>query len=69
MHRGWGQYGSHALDMVWVLAYRIEDGRIREARNIAQDQAAAADFFWKVWGERLSPLPGRITAAPDPIAG
>jgi len=29
-----GHYEDLQLDMVWVMAYRIENGRIREVRNL-----------------------------------
>ncbi len=41
LHRGWGHYGELSLDIIWVLAYRIEAGRIKEVRNFAQDSHAA----------------------------
>lgn len=63
LHRGWGERGDLSLDLVWVLAYRIEDGRIKEVRNFAQDQHAADAFFWGVWSERLRPLPERLVPA------
>jgi len=61
VHRGWGEYGEAKLDMNWVLAYRIRDGKISEVQNFAADQHAADLFFWRVWGERLRPLPDRLS--------
>ncbi|MFC5758826.1 nuclear transport factor 2 family protein [Rhizobium sp. GCM10022189] len=59
MHRGWSnREGGANVDTVWVLAFRIEDGKIREARNFAFDQAAADSFFWRTYP--LKPLPERL---------
>lgn len=59
MHRGWSKReGEPNVDTVWVLAFRIEDGKIREARNFSFDQAAADAFFWKTYP--LKPLPERL---------
>jgi hypothetical protein len=60
VHRGWGEYGEHKVDMNWVLMYRIENGRIKEVQNFAADQHAADLFFWNVWGEELKPVPERL---------
>ncbi len=55
MHRGWSnREGEPNVDTVWVLAFRIEDGKIREARNFSFDQAAADAFFWQAYP--LKPL-------------
>jgi hypothetical protein len=43
-----------------VLVYRIEQGRIQEVENFAADQHAADLFFWRVWGNELAALPGRL---------
>lgn len=59
MHRGWSnREGQANVDTVWVLAFRIEDGKIREARNFSFDQAAADAFFWQAYP--LKPLPERL---------
>lgn len=59
MHRGWSNRDGEAnVDTVWVLAFRIEDGKISEARNFAYDQAAADSFFWHAYP--LKPLPERL---------
>jgi ketosteroid isomerase-like protein len=59
MHRGWSNREWQAnVDTVWVLAFRIEDGKIREARNFSFDQAAADAFFWQTYP--LKPLPERL---------
>ncbi|TCL71292.1 nuclear transport factor 2 family protein [Rhizobium sp. BK251] len=59
MHRGWSnREGASNVDTTWVLAFRIEDGKIREARNFAYDQAAADSFFWHAYP--LKPLPSRL---------
>jgi ketosteroid isomerase-like protein len=63
VHRGWGEYGEATLDMNWVLAYRIRDGKIAEVQNFAADQHAADLFFWRVWGNSLKPLPDRLADA------
>ena len=63
VHRGWGEYGEATLDMNWVLAYRIRDGKIAEVQNFAADQHAADLFFWRVWGDSLKPLPDRLADA------
>ncbi len=65
-HRGWGAYGDHALDILWCLLYRIEDGRIIEVVNFAEDQHEADAFFWAVWGEDLVPIQERIRGGSDP---
>lgn len=59
MHRGWSNRdGGANVDTVWVLAFRIEDGKISEARNFSFDQAAADAFFWQAYP--LRPLPERL---------
>jgi predicted SnoaL-like aldol condensation-catalyzing enzyme len=60
VHRGWGEYGEHKVDMNWVLTYKIENGRIKEVQNFAADQHAADLFFWNVWGTELKPVPERL---------
>ncbi|MFT7838689.1 nuclear transport factor 2 family protein [Saccharothrix sp. BKS2] len=45
LHRGWST-NPEGLDITWALAFRIEDGRIAEAVNFAQDQNAADTYFW-----------------------
>ncbi len=60
VHRGWGEYGEHKVDMNWVLVYQIENGRIKQAQNFAADQHEADQFFWKVWGDELKPVPARL---------
>lgn len=58
MHRGWSNREVDNVDTIWVLAFRIEHGKIREARNFSYDQAAADTFFWQVYP--LKPLPERL---------
>ena len=59
MHRGWSNRDGQAnVDTVWVLAFRIEDGKIKEARNFSFDQAAADAFFWQTYP--LKTLPERL---------
>jgi len=59
MHRGWSnREGLDNVDTIWVLAFRIEDGKIREARNFAFDQSAADRFFWQAYP--MKPLPDRL---------
>jgi len=58
VHRGWGATDAAAVDQIWVLYYRIEDGRIAEVVNFASDQAQADDFFWRSYP--LAPLPDRL---------
>ncbi|UIY29834.1 hypothetical protein LZK73_02970 [Neorhizobium galegae] len=58
MHRGWSNRDGANVDTVWVLAFRIEDGKIKEARNFSYDQAAADSFFWQAY--QLKPLPDRL---------
>lgn len=61
VHRGWSVRGDGSdIDLVWVLVYRIEDGRITEARNFVSDQAAADTFFLNA--HPLAPLPDRLAA-------
>ena len=48
MHHGWSNRDGQAnVDTVWVLAFRIEDGKIKEARNFAYRLGAAEAFFWQ----------------------
>jgi len=59
MHRGWSNLEAKAnVDTVWVLAFRIADGKIKEARNFSFDQASADTFFWQAYP--LKPLPDRL---------
>ena len=59
MHRGWSNLeGQQNVDTIWVLAFRIEDGKIAEARNFSYDRAAADSFFWATYP--LKPLPDRL---------
>jgi len=59
MHRGWSnREGGADVDTIWVLAFRIEHGKIQEARNFAFDQAAADSFFWRAYP--LKPLRERL---------
>lgn len=46
--------------MLWVLLYRIVDGRIAEVDKFAGDQHAADAFFTKVWQPRLRPVQERF---------
>ncbi|MGW0517621.1 nuclear transport factor 2 family protein [Crossiella sp. NPDC003009] len=57
MHRGWST-SPPGLDITWVLAYRIQRGRIVAAVNFAADQHAADAFFWQRYP--LAPLPDRL---------
>ena len=63
VHRGWARYEDAALDMSWVLVYRIENGRIADVQNFAADQHAADLFFWRVWGDELKPVPDRMASS------
>jgi ketosteroid isomerase-like protein len=58
VHRGWGATHAARMDMLWVLYYRIENGRIAEVTNFAADQAQADNFFWASY--QLAPLPQRL---------
>lgn len=60
VHRGRGSVGEESVDMLWVLVYRIVDGRIAEVDNFAGDQHAADAFFTKVWEPRLRPVQERF---------
>jgi ketosteroid isomerase-like protein len=60
VHRGWGSVGEESVDMLWVLLYRIADGRIAEVDNFAADQHAADAFFTKIWEPRLRPVQERF---------
>lgn len=62
VHRGRGSVGDDAVDMLWVLLYKIVDGRITEVDNFAGDQHAADAFFTRAWGPRLKPVPDRFVA-------
>ena len=66
LHRGWGSVDDREIDMRWVLAYRIQAGRIAEVQNFAADQHAADIFFWEVWGDELRPIPDRLRAGASP---
>lgn len=61
VHRGWGATEAASMDMLWVLFYRIENGRIAEVTNFAADQAQADAFFWASY--RLAPIPARLAGA------
>ena len=63
VHRGWGSVGEESVDMLWVLLYRIVEGKVAEVDNFAADQHAADAFFTKIWGPRLKPVPDRFTAS------
>jgi uncharacterized protein len=63
LHRGWGTHGDATLDITWVLAYQIVEGRIAHVQNFAADQHAADLFFWTVWGDQLRPVPDRLLSA------
>jgi hypothetical protein len=58
LHRGFSTAGEGELDILWALAFRIEDGQIAEAINFAFDQAAANAFFWANYP--LRPIPDRL---------
>lgn len=60
VHRGWGATDAAGMDMLWVLYYRIEDGRIKEVVNFAADQAQADEFFWASYP--LAPVPVRLAS-------
>lgn len=62
VHRGWAEQGEAAVDINWVLVYRIRDGRIVEVQNFAGDQHLADLFFWQVWGDRLKPVQERLAS-------
>lgn len=57
LHRGWSTSPA-GLDITWVLAYRIQRGKIVEAINFAADQHAADAYFWRRY--QLAPLPDRL---------
>ncbi|MGW0252019.1 nuclear transport factor 2 family protein [Nocardia goodfellowii] len=57
LHRGWSTTPT-GLDILWALAFRIQDGKIIEAVNFAADQHAADAYFWRVYP--LAPLPARL---------
>lgn len=56
VHRGYSNTaeGEEDLDMLWVLVYQIEDGRIVEVHNFPFDQAAADLFFRRRYGPHSS---------------
>lgn len=59
VHRGWSGNGDGAdVDMSWVLVWRIENGRVVEARDYAEDQAAADTFFNRAYS--LGPVTQRL---------
>lgn len=59
IHRGYSNVeGARNVDTIWALVYRIEDGRIVEARNLSADQDAANAFFWQHY--ELAPVPERL---------
>lgn len=59
MHRGWSNRSDgNNVDTIWALAFRIENGKIAEARNFAFDQASTNSFFWKAYP--LKPIPDRL---------
>ena len=58
LHRGWNEAGLAQVDMLWVLAYRIENGKIQEVINFAGDQHAADAMFWANYP--LAPIPQRL---------
>jgi ketosteroid isomerase-like protein len=61
VHRGWSSRKDGSdIDLIWVLVYRIENGRITEARNFVSDQAAADTFFLNAYP--LAPLPDRLAS-------
>jgi ketosteroid isomerase-like protein len=62
VHRGWSNRGDGTdIDMLWVLVYRIENGRIAEAQEFAEDQAAANAFFSRHYP--LAAVPQRLRNA------
>ncbi len=61
VHRGWGATDAAGMDMLWVLFYRIQDGRIAEVTNFAADQAQSDNFFWASYD--LAPIPARLAQA------
>lgn len=59
MHRGWSNLEDQTnVDTTWVLAFKVEGGKITEARNFSFNQAAADIFFWETYP--LKPLPERL---------
>lgn len=62
VHRSRGTVGDDSVDMLWVLLYKVVDGRIAEVDNFAGDQHAADAFFTRVWGPRLKPVTDRFVA-------
>jgi len=61
LHRGWSTEGEGQVDILWALAFRIEDGRIAEAVNFAFDQYAADAYWWANYP--LKPIPERLADA------
>ncbi|MEU7531674.1 nuclear transport factor 2 family protein [Saccharothrix sp. NPDC042600] len=57
LHRGWSTE-PEGLDILWALAFRVEDGKIVEAVNFAADQHAADAYFWRKYP--LAPVPDRL---------
>ncbi len=57
LHRGWST-DPEGLDIMWALAFRIQDGKIAEAVNFAADQHAADAYFWQKYP--LAPVPDRL---------
>ncbi|MFE0105129.1 nuclear transport factor 2 family protein [Streptomyces sp. NPDC059009] len=59
VHRGWSDRGDgNDLDQSWVLVWRIENGRVVEARDYAEDQASADTFFYRAYP--LAPVTRRL---------
>ncbi|QYR23037.1 hypothetical protein KZ483_08985 [Paenibacillus sp. sptzw28] len=58
LHRGWGEYDGHKIDLNWIITVKIENGKIVEAYNYIADQHQVDDFFWKVYP--LKPIPERL---------
>lgn len=58
LHRGWNEGGKAQVDMLWVLAYRIEADKIKAVTNFAADQHAADSMFWANYS--LAPIPKRL---------
>ncbi len=61
LHRGFSTQGEGRLDILWALAFRVQNNQIVEAINFAFDQAAANAFFWTNFP--LRPLPDRLADA------
>jgi len=58
LHRGWNTQGPARIDIVWALAFRIQDGKIAEAINFPSDQHVADAFYLAQYP--LKPLPDRL---------